>query len=522
MADSVKSKELRLVLREILLSELADNENIKEAKILFKEYENDFEQAVKRSISFSNDTLFISHFRRLGYKIESKTYDRKRVNTNSLRSMIEFINKHPNDDYSRKLYSKAKDFMSKEETIEFLLANMKGKENEKYFDSLSPFPEVRFMAAVVTGDTVKIKSLINYNLNLFIRTEKKYKIKYSIFVSDSLRNKSLEYYLGRSYEDSGELEKALKSYIKAEDEEAVLRITALLKNNSKVSQLSDSILLNYPGLSAPFMYHKAKLLLQMKKTEEGEEILQRLSREFPKNLYAIRSFLYLNKTFAVEEIKDSFDSDILELYGSFKNTGREEYFSKFIFRITASEKISRRDAALLTDSLKIHNLAIYFAENLPASDVSLNFIEVMYPVPYIELFRRASKKYNVELPLLLAMAREESSFNPSAVSSAGAKGIMQLMDFTYSEYYKDNDFFDIEKNIDAGAHHLSVYMKDFPNNPAEGIMSYNAGKGNVKKWKRVYADWELHLESVPFIETKNYVKRVLRSYYVYKFIIKVS
>jgi soluble lytic murein transglycosylase len=53
-------------------------------------------------------------------------------------------------------------------------------------------------------------------------------------------------------------------------------------------------------------------------------------------------------------------------------------------------------------------------------------------------------------------------------------------------------------------------------------MAYNAGVGNVKKWTRKYADWELFIEGIPFIETKNYVKRVLRTFYFYKFVFKVS
>ena len=120
------------------------------------------------------------------------------------------------------------------------------------------------------------------------------------------------------------------------------------------------------------------------------------------------------------------------------------------------------------------------------------------------------------------MAREESWFNPNALSPAGAKGIMQLMDFVYDSYYKDRDYFNPEKNINAGAAHISEYLSQFPDNTTFGIMSYNAGVGAVRKWERKHVDWELFLECVPYSETRVFVKRVLRSYIFYKYVLKIG
>lgn len=519
---SAENYELELVLKEILLSELAKSNNLSLARALFKEFESSFEQAVKRSVNLSTDPEFFFYFKDLGYNIERAEFEKNRVNKKSFSGMSFFIDKYPVHDYSKELFFLAKDSLRQETLEKFLLANMNDKNIEKYLNAVEKNPQASFIRSIVRGDTSEIKDKIDSNANLFRKTGKKTRIKYSHFLNDSAKTKSDLYYIGRNHEDLKNIYDALECYVKAEDEEAVLRVAALMKNQSKQSILADSVILHYPCTSDAFLYHKAKLLMRMNREDEGEVILSSLSEKFPDNLYSIRSFLYLGKSFDSFGLGYEPDSALLYLFAEFKKTGKEQFFNRLVFRLTESGSMSRIDAAVLMDSLKIHNLAIYFAETAKRAKMTGDLIKILYPVPYLDLFRAASVKYNLDLSLLLALAREESSFNPAAVSSAGAKGLMQLMDFTYDEYYKDKDNFNIEKNIDAGAHHLSVYMKDFPDNPAEGIMSYNAGKGNVKKWKRLYADWELHLESVPFIETKNYVKRVLRSFFVYKFIIKVS
>ena len=128
----------------------------------------------------------------------------------------------------------------------------------------------------------------------------------------------------------------------------------------------------------------------------------------------------------------------------------------------------------------------------------------------------------MDLALLYAMAREESWFNPAAVSPVGAMGIMQLMNFVYDSYCDDKDYLNPEKNINAGAAHIAEYLSKFPDNLTFGIMSYNAGVGAVKKWQRKYVDWELYLECVPYRETRIFVKRVLRSYIYYKYVLNIG
>lgn len=113
------------------------------------------------------------------------------------------------------------------------------------------------------------------------------------------------------------------------------------------------------------------------------------------------------------------------------------------------------------------------------------------------IFQEAAKKYNVDVRLLKAMGKVESGFNPKAVSSAGAKGVMQLMPANCKEA-GITDPFDPRQNIMGGAKEISGYLKKYHGNLDLALAAYNAGIGNVAKYGGV----------PPFKETQNYIKKV--------------
>jgi soluble lytic murein transglycosylase-like protein len=121
--------------------------------------------------------------------------------------------------------------------------------------------------------------------------------------------------------------------------------------------------------------------------------------------------------------------------------------------------------------------------------------------------KNASKKYNIDENLIKAIIKKESSFNPNAVSSAGAKGLMQIMPFNFKSL-GITDPFNIEQNIEAGTKLLKQYIDKFDGNLEMGLMAYNAGPGTMKK-RGVNSPNELY--KMPK-ETQNYVPKVM-SYY---------
>jgi len=113
--------------------------------------------------------------------------------------------------------------------------------------------------------------------------------------------------------------------------------------------------------------------------------------------------------------------------------------------------------------------------------------------------QKAAEKYDLPPALIKAVIRAESNFQVDAVSAAGAQGLMQLMPAT-AEELGVNDPFDIKQNIEGGTRYLRKMLDRFEGSVRKALAAYNAGPGTVIKYNG----------RVPYPETRQYVKRVLR------------
>jgi soluble lytic murein transglycosylase-like protein len=124
---------------------------------------------------------------------------------------------------------------------------------------------------------------------------------------------------------------------------------------------------------------------------------------------------------------------------------------------------------------------------------------------YDALISEASERYGVSFPLLKAIIKAESDFDPHAVSKKGATGLMQIM----PENFKPlgiRDPFDPWENINAGARYFKQMYDRFKGKLALSLAAYNAGPTAVDRYKTI----------PPYEETEEYVRRVLKYYYNYK------
>lgn len=110
-----------------------------------------------------------------------------------------------------------------------------------------------------------------------------------------------------------------------------------------------------------------------------------------------------------------------------------------------------------------------------------------------------AKQYSVSPSLIKAVIQVESDFNPSAVSPKGAKGLMQLLDSTASDFGVDN-IFDPYENIKGGTKYLRYLLDIFEEDLSLTLAAYNAGSETVLRYKGI----------PPYPETINYVKNVLK------------
>lgn len=118
-----------------------------------------------------------------------------------------------------------------------------------------------------------------------------------------------------------------------------------------------------------------------------------------------------------------------------------------------------------------------------------------------DIIKRAAETHNVPEKLISSVIKQESNFNPSARSSAGASGLMQLMPGT-AKYLGVVNIFDPEQNVMGGAKYLRQMLDQFNDDTEIALAAYNAGPGAVKK----------HGGIPPYKETQNYVQKVLNYY----------
>ena len=154
-------------------------------------------------------------------------------------------------------------------------------------------------------------------------------------------------------------------------------------------------------------------------------------------------------------------------------------------------------------------------------------INLLYPRKYKDIIEQAASIYNVDPNLIYAVIKQESNFNKDAVSSAGAKGLMQIIDPTSKQMArkidtiddKNYDVFDPYTNIHIGTKYLSYLIKYFDGNYYLAIIAYNAGMGRVDTWLEAeyneYTDYTKLLENIKYNETKTYFEKVLNYYNIY-------
>mgnify|MGYP001657477843 FL=1 len=177
----------------------------------------------------------------------------------------------------------------------------------------------------------------------------------------------------------------------------------------------------------------------------------------------------------------------------------------------------------IANQFQMHALAIYACNNSKDIGSEKSYDGVAYPIPSWV----PASGWKVDKALVLALARQESSFRPEAQSPAGARGLMQLMPNTAYHITKDvsikqdkNRLLRADYNLELGQKYVDYLMAKpiVDGNLFYMMTAYNAGPGNLAKWKkntRYGNDPLLFIEAIPSSETRIYIERVTANYWIY-------
>ena len=160
-------------------------------------------------------------------------------------------------------------------------------------------------------------------------------------------------------------------------------------------------------------------------------------------------------------------------------------------------------------------------------NIPLRIQKIIYKKDYKEYVQKYAQEYNVDENLIYALIKAESNFNSNAKSSKDAIGLMQLMESTAQDVCKKTDLqissdelseklLEPDININIGTKYLSILIQKYENIEI-AITAYNAGIGTVDNWieKGIINSDGSNVENIPYKETNNYVRKILRDYKIY-------
>ncbi len=297
----------------------------------------------------------------------------------------------------------------------------------------------------------------------------------------------------------------------------------------------------YPISTSRGAYWLAKTYQKLGKNELANDWFSKAAN-FLTTYYGQLAFMELNpnETFELskdievsKEYKDYFFKKELVKTIYLLDELNEDKYTKHILRHLANDDINNGSevlAAELATSIDRFDFAIQIAK---IASYEKRF-HIKYNYPIISTPNYINGRKIPDNAFILSIIRQESEFDLSANSHAGAKGLMQLMPYTAKlvakqaklPYSKSRLTKDAEYNINLGSHYIAGLILEYDGAYPFAIAAYNAGPKRVRYWKKInknpqknqidYVNW---IELIKFKETRNYVQRVLENYNVYRYIL---
>ncbi len=313
---------------------------------------------------------------------------------------------------------------------------------------------------------------------------------------------------------------------------------AYLNNyNSKVKALAKIYFEKYSNkISTPAVkFWYAKTLLKERKIKAAKQEFRELIKTEPNSYYAYVAYNILNDVYTpfntpcCDEVTEAQKFSYEDLRQIFNNEQTLLILAAFNDIDVLKAMRVHNDFILSYIAYKDGNVpySVYLASNaLKELSQKPQYqdarYKLAYPKVFVGLINKHCADYAQNAYLILALTREESSFNKNAISPVGAAGLMQLMPNTASSLgfgeLSANDLFNPDLNINLGVKYFSSLRDMFDGCEMLAVLSYNGGPSNVMNWKNNViqnGDFDEFVEGIPYIETQNYIKRVFESYWNY-------
>ena len=274
------------------------------------------------------------------------------------------------------------------------------------------------------------------------------------------------------------------------------------------------------------------LALSSKGKTSEEEILAKLvtknnPKEYPINKYheqlksALKRFAIWsklgNERFQTLEIRkvqslskeETFDDE--KLTKDMTTQIHKEFITINLIRLLNSKKRYISSFKIFQDSVEQNSLTL-----------NLKILKHIFPLSYIDIIKKNA--LNIDPLIIISLIRQESAFNPEAMSGVGAKGLMQLMPTTakrFNNKVKVKHLSNPDINVAIGTKYLRNLITRYEGNLIYALASYNAGENRIDRWRKDIFKTDdplATIESIPYEETRNYVKLIYRNYFFYNLI----
>jgi soluble lytic murein transglycosylase len=237
----------------------------------------------------------------------------------------------------------------------------------------------------------------------------------------------------------------------------------------------------------------------------------------------------------VPALKESFPAESVHLAKArlLANAGLNDYIAQEIAADPNSSSWSALAEAQIYASygetfraLRAIKRALPSAASASIPSIPIAYWRILYPKPWWETIQTEAAKNNLDPYLVASLIRQESEFNPAAVSYANAYGLMQLLPVVGKSmaraegmsHFESYQLLDPETNIRLGTRNLRLTLNKFGGVTEYALAAYNAGDSRVEDWRAAgtYAGMDEFVESIPFTQTREYVEAILRNMETYR------